>query len=73
VNYSLAGKKVWVAGASGMVGSAIIRRLSSENPKDILTISSKDLDLRNQGDTQKWISQNKPEAVFMASFFITTS
>jgi len=67
VNYSLAGKKVWVAGASGMVGSAIIRRLSSENPKDILTISSKDLDLRNQGDTQKWISQNKPEAVFMAA------
>lgn len=65
--YSLTGKRVWVAGAGGMVGSAVIRRLAAENPAEILTISSKELDLRNQTATQDWISQNKPEAVFMAA------
>jgi len=67
VRYSLAGKKVWVAGGNGMVGSAIMRRLNAENPSDILHVSSKDLDLRHQSATQNWINENKPEAVFMAA------
>lgn len=67
MSYSLTGKKIWVAGGNGMVGSAIIRRLSAENPSDVLTISSKELDLRNQTATQKWIHENKPDAVFMAA------
>ena len=67
MSYSLEGKKLWVAGGNGMVGSAIIRRLASENPADILTVGSKGLDLRNQANTQKWISENKPDAVFMAA------
>ncbi|WP_026941278.1 GDP-L-fucose synthase family protein [Hellea balneolensis] len=67
MSYSLAGKKVWVAGGNGMVGSAIIRRLDAENPSDILTVSSRNLDLRNQSATQNWIAKNKPEAVFMAA------
>lgn len=67
MSYSLKGKKIWVAGGNGMVGSAIIRRLSAENPSDVLTISSKELDLRNQTATQKWIHENKPDAVFMAA------
>ena len=67
MSYSLEGKKLWVPGGNGMVGSAIIRRLASENPADILTVGSKGLDLRNQANTQKWISENKPDAVFMAA------
>lgn len=67
MSYSLKGKKIWVAGGNGMVGSAIIRRLSAKNPSDVLTISSKELDLRNQTATQKWIHENKPDAVFMAA------
>ena len=67
MSYSLTGKRIWVAGAGGMVGSAIIRRLAAENPAEILSVSSKDLDLRNQGHTQKWVTENKPDAVFMAA------
>ena len=67
MSYSLKGKKVWVAGGSGMVGSAIVRRLESENPAEILKISSADLDLRNQNATKNWINKNKPDAVFMAA------
>ncbi|MEP3889933.1 MAG: GDP-L-fucose synthase [Hellea sp.] len=65
--YSLTGKRVWVAGAGGMVGSAIIRRLAAERPAEILTISSNALDLRNQAATQAWVSDNTPDAVFMAA------
>lgn len=67
MTYSLAGKRIWVAGASGMVGSAICRRLEAENPKDILTTTSKNLDLRDQSATQKWLAFNKPDTVFMSA------
>ena len=65
--YALTGKRIWVAGAGGMVGSAIIRRLAAERPAEILTISSKELDLRDQAATQAWVSDNRPDAVFMAA------
>ncbi|MDA8707845.1 GDP-L-fucose synthase [Hellea sp.] len=67
MSYSLAGKKIWVAGGNGMVGSAIMRRLERENPSDVLSVSSKELDLRDQAATQSWIKENKPEAVFMTA------
>ena len=66
-SYSLAGKRIWVAGGAGMVGSAVVRRLGVEIPAEILTVSSKALDLRNQAATQSWIAQNKPDAIFMAA------
>jgi GDP-L-fucose synthase len=65
--YSLKDKRIWVAGSSGMVGSAIIRRLADENPAGILNVSSKNLDLRDQAATHKWVKQNTPDAVFMAA------
>ena len=65
--YALTGKRIWVAGAGGMVGSAIIRRLAAEDPAEILTISSNELDLRNQAATQAWVADNMPDAVFMAA------
>jgi GDP-L-fucose synthase len=65
--YDLTGKRVWVAGASGMVGGALIRRLATEHPAEILQPSSTDLDLRDQTATAAWITENKPEAVFVAA------
>ena len=67
MSYPLRDKRIWVAGSSGMVGSAIIRRLGAEKPAEILTAPSKQLDLRDQGATQAWVSENKPDAVFMAA------
>ena len=43
--FSLTGKKVWVAGHRGMVGSALLRRLKSEEC-NIITINREELDLR---------------------------
>lgn len=64
--YSLSGKRVWVAGHRGMVGSAIVRRLESEGC-EVLTASRADADLRNQAETTAWIDKNRPDAVFLAA------
>jgi GDP-L-fucose synthase len=64
--FSLAGKKVWVAGHNGMVGSALMRRLRSEDC-EILSIESGNLDLRRQSDTEFWVQIQKPDVVIMAA------
>lgn len=64
--YSLAGKRVWVAGHRGMVGSAIVRRLARENCQ-ILTVARSELDLKNQAAVGAWMSRAKPDAVFLAA------
>ncbi|MBT3989007.1 MAG: GDP-L-fucose synthase [Rhodospirillaceae bacterium] len=64
--FKLAGKKVWIAGATGMVGSATVRRLASENC-DILTPTRQEVDLVNQASVNNWISANKPDVVVVAA------
>ena len=64
--FDLAGKRVWVAGHRGMVGSAIVRRLQSERC-EVLTAGRRDVDLRRQADVEKWTSRNKPDVVFVAA------
>jgi GDP-L-fucose synthase len=64
--YSLAGKRVWVAGHNGMVGSGIVRRLANEGC-EILTASHKELDLTRQADVEAWMEKTKPQAVFVAA------
>lgn len=59
--------KIFVAGASGMVGSAIIRELKKLSFTNILCPNSKDLDLLNQVEVEKFFSENKPEYVFNAA------
>lgn len=61
--FSINEKKVWVAGHNGLVGSALCRRLDSEN----CTILISDIDLRDQSKTYQWIADNKPDCVFMAA------
>ena len=67
MSFDLTEKRIWVAGASGMVGQAICRRLKHENPSQLLTPSSKELDLRDQTQTLSWLQDNKPDAIFMAA------
>lgn len=66
VIYSLKGKKVWVAGHGGMVGSALCRRLESEGC-NIITASRSELNLLSQSDVADWVAQHKPQAVFIAA------
>jgi len=64
--FGLKGKKVWVAGASGMVGGATVRRLESEEC-NILTPGHKELDLINQANVNDWVAANKPDVVVIAA------
>lgn len=66
VDYNLKGKRVYVAGHRGMVGSAIIRRLEREGCS-ILTASRADVDLMQQTATDRFFADVKPHAVFMAA------
>lgn len=64
--YSLRGKRVWVAGHSGMVGSALLRRLRGEDC-ELLTVSHEELDLRRQVETEAWMRHTRPHAVVIAA------
>ena len=63
--YSLAGKRVYVAGHRGMVGSAIVRRLATERCADVLTIDRARLDLRQPAEVEAWMRKTRPQAVFL--------
>ncbi len=62
----LAGKRVWVAGHNGMVGSAIARRLAREDC-DVLTVGRTELDLTDQRGVLGWMHNNRPQVVFLAA------
>ncbi len=64
--YSLAGKRIWVAGHRGMVGSAIVRRLAQEDCV-VLTAARSELDLLDQAAVAGWIVKNRPQAIFLAA------
>ena len=64
--FKLKGKKVWVAGATGMLGSATAKRLKSEYCK-ILTPKRSELDLLVQKDVNDWVQFNKPDVVIIAA------
>lgn len=64
--FDLAGKRVFVAGHRGMVGSAIVRRLTSENC-EVLTAGRDVLDLKDQAAVRDWFAVERPDAVFLAA------
>ncbi|KJV42924.1 hypothetical protein VH88_03545 [Brevundimonas sp. KM4] len=64
--FPLAGKRVWVAGHRGMVGSAIVRRLASENC-EIITATRAEVDLKNPAEVNVFVADKKPDAIFMAA------
>lgn len=64
--YRLAGKRVWVAGHRGMVGSAIVRRVAREQCK-MLTVERQELDLTDQRAVLGWMHNHRPQVVFLAA------
>ncbi|MXO86765.1 NAD-dependent epimerase/dehydratase family protein [Altererythrobacter aurantiacus] len=63
--YDLSGKRIYVAGHRGMVGSALLRRLESEDC-EVLT-SPRSLDLRAQDAVFRWFEENRPDAAIIAA------
>ncbi|MFD8462687.1 GDP-L-fucose synthase family protein [Streptomyces antimycoticus] len=66
VVFPLAGRRVWVAGHRGMVGSALVRRLA-ESDVEVVTVSRDDLDLRDGDSTLQWVKDVAPEMIFVAA------
>lgn len=64
--YSLEGKRVFVAGHRGMVGSAVLRRLSLE-PCELLTATHRELDLRRQQNVEEWMGDARPDVLVLAA------
>jgi GDP-L-fucose synthase len=64
--FALTGKRVWVAGHRGMVGSATVRRLARESC-EILVADRVDLDLRDQANVLTWMERAKPDVVIVAA------
>ena len=60
-------KVIFVAGHRGMVGSAIVRALKDRGASNIVTRTSKELDLRNRTEVDQFFEQEKPEVVYLAA------
>lgn len=63
--YRLTGRRVFVAGHRGLVGSALVRRL--EGACELLTANRAELDLRRQADVERWMAAHRPDAVILAA------
>ena len=59
--------KIYLAGHDGLVGSAINRELVRQGYSNIITKSYKEMDLRNQADTEEFFKTYEPEYVFLAA------
>jgi GDP-L-fucose synthase len=64
--YDLRGKRVWVAGHRGMVGSALVRRLAAEDC-EVLTVDRGEVDLRDRAGVLGWMQDRRPDAVILAA------
>jgi len=63
-------KKLWVTGANGMVGQAILRKCSKDKKYEVLATTKNDFDQTNQLNTFKWLDKNKPDIVIMTSALV---
>jgi GDP-L-fucose synthase len=66
MTFEIRGKRIFVAGHRGMVGSALVRRLAPEGC-EILTVGREEVDLRDQQAVYRWFEAHRPEAVFLAA------
>ncbi|XXB03663.1 GDP-L-fucose synthase [Rhizobium binae] len=62
----MSNKKIWVAGHRGMVGSALVRRLHSENCT-VITATRQELDLKRQDEVERFVQVNRPDAIILAA------
>ncbi len=66
MTFDLDGKRIWVAGHKGLVGSALTRRLN-EQGADLIKATREELDLRDQRATGEFMIGNKPDAIIVAA------
>ena len=66
IPFELKGKRVFVAGHRGMVGSALTRRLARENV-ELVTAPRSEVDLRDQAAVNGWFAAKRPQVVFLAA------
>ena len=59
--------KIYIAGHRGLVGSALVRRLTAAGYTNLVTRTSKELDLRRQADVEAFFERERPEYVFLAA------
>jgi len=59
--------KIYIAGHTGLVGSALLRKLKSENYSNIVTQTHSELDLTNQAMVENFFQKEKPEYVILAA------
>ncbi len=64
--FDLSGRRVWVAGHRGMVGRALVRRLSAE-PVELLTVPHEELDLTDGAAVRAWMARHRPQVVILAA------
>jgi GDP-L-fucose synthase len=64
--YVLDGRRIWIAGHRGMVGSALMRRLASEHC-ELLTIGRDRLDLRRSDEVGAYLQAERPDAIILAA------
>lgn len=67
ITFPLAGKRVWVAGHRGMVGSAVCRALAARGDCEVLTATRADADLTRQAEVEAWLEANRPDAIFLTA------
>ena len=60
-------KKIYVAGHTGLVGSAILKKLKKKGYRNIITATRKKLDLTNQDKVLKFLKKTKPAFIFIAA------
>ena len=65
-NFALAGRRVYVAGHRGMVGSACVRRLEREGCEIVVAARDR-VDLTDQAATEEFIAEARPEVVVVAA------
>jgi GDP-L-fucose synthase len=58
---------IYVAGHNGLVGSAIVRRLRADGASRLLLRTSKELDLRQQAEVERFFAEHRPHYVFLAA------
>jgi GDP-L-fucose synthase len=59
--------RIFIAGHTGLVGSALVRRLETEGFESVLTATRDQLDLRDQAAVNYWFKANRPEFVFLVA------
>jgi len=64
--YTFSGKKVWVAGHHGMVGSSVCRQLEKEDC-NLIKVGRDKVNLVNQAEVNDWMNSVKPDAIVLAA------